>query len=312
MNSVVEIVQQYGPLFGILAAVATVLGLAFTIYRAAHDRQVKDLQRRNADLTQENETLKAEGNEALRPLVEQLRKQLADKEGDLEKLRVSFASAEDAWKSERLNLKAEGDRHRDTAECLTKDLEAEREELAGRDRADKTRMNLLKRAMKLQGKVWERKVLQSTPRFRPLSERHAPVISVLNLKGGVGKTTVTSHLGAALSAKGYNVLLMDLDLQGSLSSLFMNETALKQRSEEGRHLQHFLLNAAEHRKVNLLDYCVPIFDGRSAIIPNADSMAYAELNLTMQWCCGWANGTRAFCSGRPCTRSGSRIASTWS
>ena len=48
-------------------------------------------------------------------------------------------------------------------------------------------------------------------------------------------------------------------------------------------LQHFLINAAENRKANLLEYCAPIFDGESAILPSADSMAYAELNLTMQW-----------------------------
>jgi cellulose biosynthesis protein BcsQ len=40
---------------------------------------------------------------------------------------------------------------------------------------------------------------------------------------------------------------------------------------------------AERRPANLLACCAPIFDGKSAIIPNADSMAYAELNLTMQW-----------------------------
>src|SRR5262249_10345657 len=79
------------------------------------------------------------------------------------------------------------------------------------------------------------------------------------------------------------VLLVDLDLQGSLSSLFINETVLVQRSQEQRLLQHFLINAAEHRKANLLDYCVPIFNGDSAIVPSADSMAYAELNLTMYW-----------------------------
>jgi chromosome partitioning protein len=125
--------------------------------------------------------------------------------------------------------------------------------------------------------------LQGAPKFRPLNERQAAIISILNLKGGVGKTTISSHLGAALSAKGYRVLLMDLDLQGSLSSLFMNESALVQRSKEGRLLQHFFLNAAERRKANLLECCVPILDGKSGIVPNADSMAYAELNLTMQW-----------------------------
>jgi cellulose biosynthesis protein BcsQ len=63
----------------------------------------------------------------------------------------------------------------------------------------------------------------------------------------------------------------------------MSETELVQRSKDEKLLQHFLLDAAERRKANLLDCCVPIFDGKSAVIPNADSMAYAELNLTMQW-----------------------------
>ena len=102
---------------------------------------------------------------------------------------------------------------------------------------------------------------------------------MLNIKGGVGKTTVTAHLGAAFAAKGYNVLLLDLDLQGSLSSLFMNESALVQRSEAGLLLQHFLLSMAERCKANLQEYCLPlpILNGKSAIVPNADSIAYAEL-----------------------------------
>src|SRR5262245_46158819 len=141
----------------------------------------------------------------------------------------------------------------------------------------------MKKAMELEGKVWERNILQGTPRFRPLSERHAAVISVLNLKGGVGKTTVTANLGAAFAAKGYNVLLVDLDLQGSLSGLFLHGSVLKDRGKKGLLLQHFLTSTAERRKANLLEYCVPIFNGKSAIVPTADSMAYAELNLTMQW-----------------------------
>jgi chromosome partitioning protein len=165
---------------------------------------------------------------------------------------------------------------------LTSELEAAKETLAERDQEDRARIRLMKRAMRLEGKVWERKVLQSVPQFRPLSERHTPVISILNLKGGVGKTTVTAHLGAALAVKGYNVLLMDLDLQGSLSSLFMSESALVHRSKEKKLLQHYLLTVAERRKADLLEYSAPIFNGKSAIVPNADSMAYAELNLTLQ------------------------------
>lgn len=48
------------------------------------------------------------------------------------------------------------------------------------------------------------------------------IISVVNYKGGVGKTTLIANIASKLAKEGKKVLLLDLDPQGSLTFSFIH------------------------------------------------------------------------------------------
>lgn len=53
----------------------------------------------------------------------------------------------------------------------------------------------------------------------------AKIIGVANFKGGVGKTSTAAHLAMSAALDGYRVLVIDLDSQGSMTSLFGGKVA---------------------------------------------------------------------------------------
>jgi len=61
----------------------------------------------------------------------------------------------------------------------------------------------------------------STKEYRPYRPKGLPakVVAVANFKGGVGKTSTAAHLAMSAALDGYKVLVVDLDSQGSMTSI---------------------------------------------------------------------------------------------
>ena len=94
--------------------------------------------------------------------------------------------------------------------------------------------------------------------------KKARVISIVNHKGGVGKTTTTINLGKALVKLGFKVLLIDMDSQGNLS-------------------QSLGIDNPEKQVVNALlkneDLPVVIIGENYHLSPSDLELAYADLEL---------------------------------
>ncbi len=148
--------------------------------------------------------------------------------------------------------------------------------------------NRLRRARKLEGYLWRAKALQQRPVFRPMLERKTAIVSVLNLKGGVGKTTTVAQLGAAFARRGYRVLCVDLDLQGSLSRVLLEQQVINTCFDGERLLQHFFKASGSGANPRIAEFAqeVPSPEGRPGslhVLPVTDELAFAEFNLTLDW-----------------------------
>ena len=66
-----------------------------------------------------------------------------------------------------------------------------------------------------------------TKEYRPYRPEGLPakVVAVANFKGGVGKTSTCAHLAMSAALDGYKVLVVDLDSQGSMTSIFGGRVA---------------------------------------------------------------------------------------
>ena len=65
------------------------------------------------------------------------------------------------------------------------------------------------------------------------------VVSVINYKGGVGKTTTVANLVSELAWRGSKVLAVDLDPQSSLTFSFVTVDAWRDRYEASQTIKNW-------------------------------------------------------------------------
>ncbi len=103
----------------------------------------------------------------------------------------------------------------------------------------------------------------------PSRSKAPKIVAVANQKGGVGKTTTTINLGAALAESGHKVLIVDLDPQGNAS------TGLGIEPDQRNNTTYDLLLD----DLGLQDVILPAGEDRLFIIPATVDLSSADIEL---------------------------------
>ena len=103
-------------------------------------------------------------------------------------------------------------------------------------------------------------------------------ICFTNNKGGSGKSTTCSNLGAAMARAGKKVLLVDGDMQLNLSLAFFPEDWVLEHAQGEKNLYH-----AIGKQEDLTDYIVHTPYENLDLVPSSTLMSSIEYELFTKW-----------------------------
>jgi predicted Zn finger-like uncharacterized protein len=136
---------------------------------------------------------------------------------------------------------------------------------------------------------WSSPVPVDPPPFRQLSHRQAPIIAIANLKGGVGKTTLTANLGATLwsDEAQRRVLLLDLDYQANLTQSCLDRKTIARLRQQERLVEALFAEGPPDPRV--VTRCAePILDDKQhategSILAADERLGVAEAQALNRW-----------------------------
>ena len=104
-------------------------------------------------------------------------------------------------------------------------------------------------------------------------------ICFTNNKGGSGKSTTCSNVGAAMAMAGKKVLLIDGDMQLNLSLSFFSEEEVLSMAA---HASRISMRRSKKQK-DLTDFIVPTPYENLDLIPSSTLMSSIEYELFTKW-----------------------------
>lgn len=163
--------------------------------------------------------------------------------------------------------------------------------------ANARKIERARRAVAADGKgLWLAASIPIEPpdRYKSNLQKSIPIIVVANLKGGVGKTTVTANLiGHYAIKKGERVLAIDLDFQGSLTATAM----VKHERDEMLEVEaEGILSKAAHLIETgdafwLKNATAGVSDvPKARLVPTYYSLASVENRVMVEWLIGERTG----------------------